>query len=94
MMSKGLAFNAERFLPVTSTVNSGFVVKAVLGVTKLCKKEKRVYDLTIEGQPEFFANGILVHNCIDGIRYSLSDYIKARGYGFKISEDETPDLWL
>lgn len=94
MMSKGLAFNAERFLPATSTENSGFVVKAVLGVTKLCKKEKRVYDLTIEGQPEFFANGILVHNCIDGIRYSLSDYIKARGYGFKISEDETPDLWL
>lgn len=94
MMSKGLAFNAERFLPVTSTVNSGFVVKAVLGVTKLCKKEKRVYDLTIEGQPEFFANGILVHNCIDGLRYSLADYIKARGYGFKISEDETPDLWL
>ena len=94
MMSKGLAFNAERFLPVTSTENSGFVVKAVLGVTKLCKKEKRVYDLTIEGQPEFFANGILVHNCIDGLRYSLSDYIKARGYGFKISEDETPGLWL
>lgn len=30
----------------------------------------------------------------DSIRYSLSDYIKARGYGFKISEDETPDLWI
>lgn len=94
MTSKRLAFNAERFLPATSTENSGFVAKAVLGVTKVCKKEKRVYDLTIEGQPEFFANGILVHNCIDGIRYSLVDYIKARGYGFKISEDETPDLWI
>jgi phage terminase large subunit len=92
--SKGFALNAERFLPATSTANSVFVLKAVRGVTKVCKKEKRVYDLTIEGQPEFFANGILVHNCIDGIRYSLVDYIKARGYGFKISEDETPDLWI
>jgi phage terminase large subunit len=92
--SKGFALNAERVLPATSTANIVFVLKAVRGVTKVCKKEKRVYDLTIEGQPEFFANGILVHNCIDGIRYSLADYIKARGYGFKISEDETPDLWL
>jgi hypothetical protein len=23
-----------------------------------------VYDLTVNGQPEFFANGILVHNCL------------------------------
>jgi len=22
-----------------------------------------VYDLTVEGEPEFFAGGILVHNC-------------------------------
>lgn len=28
-----------------------------------------VYDLTILDQPEFFANGILVHNCMDGCRY-------------------------
>lgn len=34
------------------------------------------------------------NHAIDGIRYSLVDYIKARGYGFKISEDETPDLWI
>ena len=32
-----------------------------------------VYDLTVEGEHEFFANGILVHNCIDSTRYSLSD---------------------
>jgi len=24
-----------------------------------------VYDLTVEGVPEFYANGILVHNCLD-----------------------------
>ncbi len=33
--------------------------------------ESRVYDLTIEDKHEFFANGILVHNCIDAIRYLL-----------------------
>lgn len=34
----------------------------VISVKKLAKKSD-VYDLTIEGSHEFFANGILVHNC-------------------------------
>lgn len=96
MMSKGFAFNAERFLPVTSTENSVFVLKAVQGVTPLRKKEKRVYDLTIEDQPEFFANGILVHNCIDGLRYALFEYIKAKsnGYNIETEEGEEESPWL
>ena len=28
-----------------------------------------VYDLTVEDAPEFFANGILVHNCMSAMRY-------------------------
>jgi len=28
-----------------------------------------VYDLTVEDVPEFFANGVLVHNCLDSARY-------------------------
>jgi PBSX family phage terminase large subunit len=30
----------------------------------------RVYDLTVDGQHEFFAGGVLVSNCIDAIRYA------------------------
>jgi hypothetical protein len=30
-----------------------------------------VFDLTVDGPPEFFANGILVHNCNDSLRYAL-----------------------
>lgn len=33
---------------------------------------RAVYNLTVEGVPEFFANGILVHNC-DAARYSYAD---------------------
>ena len=32
---------------------------------------KQTYDLTVEGEPEFFANGLLVHNCIDALRYAI-----------------------
>jgi hypothetical protein len=30
-----------------------------------------VYDLTVDGPPEFFANGMLVHNCNDATRYAI-----------------------
>jgi hypothetical protein len=32
---------------------------------------EQVYDLTVEGEHEYFANGILVHNCLDAIRYAV-----------------------
>lgn len=31
----------------------------------------RVYNLTVDGPPEFYANGILVHNCMDAARYLI-----------------------
>jgi hypothetical protein len=30
-----------------------------------------VYNLTVPDCPEFFANGVLVHNCYDALRYAL-----------------------
>jgi intein/homing endonuclease len=38
--------------------------------------EPEVYDLTVEEQHEFFANGVLVHNCIDALRYAYSNEIQ------------------
>lgn len=48
---------------------------APVGITSICKNEKRlnrlvplkgsrpVYNLSVQGKPEYYANGILVHNC-------------------------------
>jgi len=35
-------------------------------------KKEEVYDLTVDEKHEYFANGILVHNCIDALRYMLN----------------------
>ena len=35
----------------------------------LSESVEHVYDIEVEGEHEFFANGVLVHNCIDAIRY-------------------------
>lgn len=32
---------------------------------------KQTYDLTVEHDPEFFANGVLVHNSLDALRYAI-----------------------
>lgn len=37
-----------------------------------CEKYSDVFDLTVEGEHEFFANGVLVHNCSGLIDYCLS----------------------
>ena len=59
----------------------GFIrVQAVAAL----KMSATVYDLAIDGQHEFFANGILIHNCLDAARYSLTGYI-TRGSGMKIN---------
>lgn len=34
--------------------------------------KRPVYNLTVAGTPEYFANGILVHNCLDASRYALT----------------------
>ncbi|HET8908460.1 MAG TPA: hypothetical protein VFN11_16005 [Ktedonobacterales bacterium] len=30
-----------------------------------------VFNLTVEGEPEYYAAGVLVHNCMDATRYAL-----------------------
>ena len=67
-----------RPLQSINTLKNNVVLKPVQCV-KDGGTEKDVYDLTIEGEHEFFANGILVHNCIDALRYSLDGLIKGHG---------------
>lgn len=57
---------------------AAFAQEPVLRVTPL-PYGAEVYDLTVNGEHEFFANGILVHNCIDALRYALDGEIKGRG---------------
>ena len=70
MTSNLYATAAAKALWRTNTQKGNFAVGRVLDI-KAVRKEPYVFDLTIEQQHEFFANGILVHNCIDATRYAL-----------------------
>jgi phage terminase large subunit len=57
--------------------------KKIVAVSVLGSSEEEVYDLMIEDKHEYFANGVLVHNC-DGFRYYISHRLKMPLGGGKI----------
>jgi hypothetical protein len=78
--SKRLAFNAGSLSFPTRTTRLNAALKSValkdpgirahvLRVTPSGKAD--VYNLTVDTVPEFFANGVLVHNCADTLRMGL-----------------------
>lgn len=64
------AYAAAKFQPRTSTLKQNLVRGNVVRVLPLKRKED-VYDLTVSGEHVFYANGVLVSNCIDALRYAL-----------------------
>lgn len=63
----------------SSTVEHNTVAKGVqdntmqacelIGIEVISEEEQNVYDIEVDDMHEFFANGILVHNCVDATRY-------------------------
>lgn len=70
----------------TKTSRPVFVLRVDLEL-----KKHPVYNLSVSETPEYYANGILVHNCLDGARYGIFTHMKAAIAFFgTISEDINP----
>ena len=94
-ISNWFASVAGRFLWATNILNRKAVQKnvptfshaKVLKIEVKAIREEEVYDLMIENEHEYFANGILVHNCMDATRYVvLEKVLGAYGSGMSASE--------
>jgi hypothetical protein len=59
----GAVKNAEPIIKEEENIVARNVEKS--GITDIIGKKQKVYNLTIEDTPEYFANGVLVHNCWD-----------------------------
>ena len=72
-MKQGYVNGAEKNLSPINTLLQGIVQEVVLSDIRINsrKTSERVYDLTVEDIHEYIANGVVVHNCIDGIRYCV-----------------------
>lgn len=64
-------FSMDILIEDTQIVRHNTVAVPMLSVTDMGNR-CIVYDITVEGSHEFFVNGVLVHNCIDALRYLVS----------------------
>ncbi|MFD6677506.1 hypothetical protein ACFWDA_24490 [Rhodococcus zopfii] len=70
MMSTETAHSAGDHSASISTASSGSVPVHVVRVVAEAQRSP-VYNLTVEDVPEYFAGGVLVHNC-DALRYAVA----------------------
>jgi hypothetical protein len=68
MMWTGIARIAAKLSGVTSIQKPNAAPESA---ASLSERKERVYNVEVEGVPEYFANGILVHNCADAFRYGV-----------------------
>lgn len=93
MMKQEFVKNVEITSPKINIQKLMFVQDYVLSVTEL-KKEAPVYNLSVSEAPEYFANGILVHNCSDATLYGwryARNWSNEPVVDRKFSEQETYD---
>lgn len=76
-MKKDVVLNATESSRPTNIRKQDFVPVRVRKITAL-KTKSAVYDLTVEDAHEFVVSGLLVHNCIDSVRYAIGPLIKRR----------------
>lgn len=69
MTNNALVPSAEKYLPQTNTPRKSFAPRNVcVQVSRGKCKNAIVYNLTVEQDNEYYANGVLVHNC-DSLQY-------------------------
>ena len=77
------SFSMERNSGQTDSRTQNAAVAVVLQDIEIRGEEKReVFDLQVNDIHEYFANGILVHNCLDALRYAVwTRFGQRAGYG-------------
>jgi len=64
----------------------------VVAVSDIHADKAAVFDLTIDAIPEFFANGVLVHNSMDCVRYMTMGLERGGGKA-DIAGAEKESMW-
>jgi len=69
-MKQGCVFIVSTLFKPINTANKDFArINAAIRV-------EPVYNLMVQDQHEYFANGILVANCVDSVRYGCEPFIR------------------
>ena len=79
-----LVWSVDQNIKLGTQVFQNFAIKTVKlkHLEKGESKKEEVYDLMIANQHEYFANGVLVHNCIDALRYGFDELMQDNQFYF------------
>ena len=92
MMKNASAFGVEKLSLSTNIQEVNAVQEFVLESIHVQDANiQKVYDIEVEDVHEYYANGILVHNCLDGIRYVVLDKLLGQNSN-GLDADEFIDL--
>ncbi len=73
-------------LLATNIIKLDFVQECVVQSVQQEKGgTQKVYDLEVDGNAEYFANKMLVHNSVDAVRYALEEVSSKKEIGFGMS---------
>lgn len=80
IMKQESALSAVSHLKRTNTEsNDSALCLVVQDIEEVSRKQERVFDLTVEDCHEYYANGILVHNCMDAANYGAVTHLRRLG---------------
>jgi len=71
MMKTVSVWYVRKLLSSTDTRRGKRAVAIAKGGSCQLSKTEAVYNLEVEGLHEYYANGVLVHNCVDALRYGI-----------------------
>lgn len=75
IMSQETAYHVASSSLSTNTLPPEAAQHLAVGVSLGLQK---VYNLEVEDDHEYFANGILVHNCVDAMRYIIRSFLRGK----------------
>ena len=80
-ISQSHALDVAKSLPHQNTASNNIVQELVVeGVKRKRMPNAVVYNLHVYKCHEYLANGILVHNCLDAIRYGIFSHMVRMGW--------------
>lgn len=87
-ISKG--WEPELALSTSPNKNTGVVPVTVESIRKAPKQNKYVYDIEVSKNHNFFADGVLVHNCHQSAAHSFSTFVYKIDAPYRLGLSATP----
>lgn len=87
VLSAGSSLSASAAMPGSAHGHAPWLSMATIASVEKCATRADVYDIAVEGAREFFANGVLVHNCDEVAAWRYAESWTQAMLGLRLGRD-------